>query len=633
MSEKAVELRNLLNKKNELTILDIKKKILVDDDSCLIDLLIEIIISDLNTIKCDIKRSDYRDLNKVFDLLNELIDNTFKFDYLVLTNCLNRTINKIERLIEESKNLKECGKYKKFFTILKENIEKTLFHIEYLDKGLSGKYDTLNFIENLIFSIKNYDYVKNAFEKFPVLLEVMSVDNSFIKRLINCFINSIDLNDAKDVIYFKQIIMFFIKHPSSNFTNDFRNRILNKLYEKLNMLGDNQHFIQEIKDLISNLGGVNISEIEDINTLNYCFRINRAFNINVINSLKNLENFNSKKYIDLRKKHVITIDSPHTMSFEDAISLEKLPNGSYELIIYIIDANNLVGHNKLIDEYAYNLGETIYIPGEPLNMLPHDLSTTLCSLNQNKDSYAIAHAFEVTPKFEIVPNSMKVFNCLINVSNNYFFDDVENMLNNGGDSETLKMFKQLIEISDILRGSNKQKEQYHKVKEIIEAINNEDVPKISYTNFYASKIIEESKVLTNYSIAKEMSINNYPFIYRNNEFKNNDLSALANHNNNLENIISTIDLIYDNSKYSSINKGHHGLGLEVYAHASTPARKYCSLYCQFLEQRFLIDKNFSDEFIEQVNKELPFITSHLNERSVLNEQYITSYGKILRKTG
>ena len=319
----------------------------------------------------------------------------------------------------------------------------------------------------------------------------------------------------------------------------------------------------------------------------------------------------------------------------EGIVLEKLPNGSYEFIVYILDVNGLVGHNKMVNDYAYNLGETIYVPGKPLGMLPHDLSTTLCSFIQGKVSYAIAHSFEVTPHFEIVPNSMKVFNCIINVSNNYYFDDIENILNNGGDVDTLKMVKQLIELSDALRDSNKQKEQYHKVKEIIGAINNGNAPTITYTNYYGSRIIGESKVLTNYSIAKEMNINGYPFIYRNNEFESNDLSklmlSLTSHNNNLENIINTINSIYGQSKYSSINKGHHGLGLDVYAHASTPSRKYVSFYCQGLEQIFLIDKNPTDELLERINQELPLITSHLNERSILNEQYITSYQKILRK--
>jgi len=83
---------------------------------------------------------------------------------------------------------------------------------------------------------------------------------------------------------------------------------------------------------------------------------------------------------DITKKVIITIDPPDAKDFDDAISLEKDAQGNWMLGVHIADVCHFVPADSPLDAEAKNRGNSAYLPGKTLPMLPEVLSNGVCSL-------------------------------------------------------------------------------------------------------------------------------------------------------------------------------------------------------------------------------------------------------------
>ncbi|HEX9010985.1 MAG TPA: RNB domain-containing ribonuclease, partial [Holophagaceae bacterium] len=91
---------------------------------------------------------------------------------------------------------------------------------------------------------------------------------------------------------------------------------------------------------------------------------------------------------DLRSVLTCTVDPPTAKDFDDAISLEALPDsegGGWILGVHIADVSHYVEEGGPLDEEARLRGTSVYFPDEAIPMLPERLSGDLCSLRQGVD--------------------------------------------------------------------------------------------------------------------------------------------------------------------------------------------------------------------------------------------------------
>src|SRR5207253_11229128 len=88
---------------------------------------------------------------------------------------------------------------------------------------------------------------------------------------------------------------------------------------------------------------------------------------------------------DLRNQFIVTIDPDDARDFDDAINVEKLPNGGWQLGVHIADVAAYVEPGGALDREARRRGNSVYLPDRVIPMLPERLSNGVCSLKPEVD--------------------------------------------------------------------------------------------------------------------------------------------------------------------------------------------------------------------------------------------------------
>ncbi len=88
---------------------------------------------------------------------------------------------------------------------------------------------------------------------------------------------------------------------------------------------------------------------------------------------------------DLRKVFTLTIDPLDARDFDDALSVEELKNGEWEIGVHIADVSHYVQPGGALDREAQRRGNSTYLVGEVVPMLPHRLSSGICSLVEGEE--------------------------------------------------------------------------------------------------------------------------------------------------------------------------------------------------------------------------------------------------------
>jgi ribonuclease R len=105
---------------------------------------------------------------------------------------------------------------------------------------------------------------------------------------------------------------------------------------------------------------------------------------------------------DFRGLPIVTIDGETARDFDDAVLVRAMPNGNSELQVHIADVGWYVGEASAIDTEARLRGTSVYFPDRAVPMLPHALSSGMCSLLPNEDRFVLSCIMEIDPEGEIV---------------------------------------------------------------------------------------------------------------------------------------------------------------------------------------------------------------------------------------
>ena len=91
---------------------------------------------------------------------------------------------------------------------------------------------------------------------------------------------------------------------------------------------------------------------------------------------------------DITQDVIITIDPPDAKDFDDAISLRKDKEGNWILGVHIADVSAFIPMHSPLDKEAQQRGNSVYLPGKVIPMLPEVLSNGICSLQPEQKRFA-----------------------------------------------------------------------------------------------------------------------------------------------------------------------------------------------------------------------------------------------------
>lgn len=400
--------------------------------------------------------------------------------------------------------------------------------------------------------------------------------------------------------------------------------------------------------IIEILGGINEAGVDMLSLIKQ-YELPAEFPTEVVHEAKafgdkiNPDDIKGRK--DLRKDVVFTIDGEDAKDLDDAIHVEKLPNGNYRLDVHIADVSNYVREKTELDKEAYLRGTSIYMLGRVIPMLPRELSNGICSLNAGQDRLTLSCSMEITPKAKVVTSD--IYKGVINVTERMTYTDVQKIIDKS-DNEVLERYKNYIsdfelmaELATILK--EKRRENGYLNLDIPESkiILDKDgyaVDVKKYETYFANEIIEQFMLIANETVAEKFYWLQAPFIYRNHEAP--DLDKIKDLNKVLYNFgykikISKEDIIYPNefakiledikgkneekvisniilrtlrvAKYEAENKGHFGIASKYYCHFTSPIRRYPDLFIhriisKYLESNYMVNDFFIKKYSARAEK-------------------------------
>ena len=87
---------------------------------------------------------------------------------------------------------------------------------------------------------------------------------------------------------------------------------------------------------------------------------------------------------------------------DDAVNVKKNDDGTYTLGVHIADVSYYVKSGSKLDKEAITRGTSIYMMDRVIPMLPKELSNGICSLNEQKDRFAISVIMKINEKGKVV---------------------------------------------------------------------------------------------------------------------------------------------------------------------------------------------------------------------------------------
>ncbi|KAJ8320151.1 hypothetical protein KUTeg_001738 [Tegillarca granosa] len=104
---------------------------------------------------------------------------------------------------------------------------------------------------------------------------------------------------------------------------------------------------------------------------------------------------------DFRDVCVFTIDPSTARDLDDAVSIEKLKDGTYEVGVHIADVSHFLKEGTFLDSIASRRATSVYLVQKVIPMLPRILCEQLCSLNPDEDKLTFSVVWKMSDTGEI----------------------------------------------------------------------------------------------------------------------------------------------------------------------------------------------------------------------------------------
>jgi exoribonuclease-2 len=348
--------------------------------------------------------------------------------------------------------------------------------------------------------------------------------------------------------------------------------------DKFNRAGEAKSFLSEIgiKDVegaiefLIKTGSWQVDEDPLIKR----FSITEDFPKKVNEEVKQIleEPFSDEGLEDLTRLEVFSVDDENTQDIDDAISIEETDEGT-TLGIHIANVAAYVPKWSPMDDEALKRGETIYLPENHIHMFPAELIKKRLSLIKGTERKALSLLVQFDDNLNI--KNYRFTNSKILVRENITYSKASKYFD--ADAIGIK-FKQ---IAEKLREKRLQAGaliiQLPQLKIRIDEDSNITIEK-NRMNSVAHKTNSEFMILMNRMAGKFLKDNKVPGIFRS---QPEAISEDARSHDENDPLYAIHVLKYLRAPRVGLDPGPHlSLGIDVYAQATSPIRRYTDLLIQ-----------------------------------------------------
>jgi exoribonuclease-2 len=375
--------------------------------------------------------------------------------------------------------------------------------------------------------------------------------------------------------------------------------------------------IESTHDIFRVLVKLGIFDEDENIELRHC-DVSPDFAENVLAQAAQIGSSNSMDSVDSSRKDLthmplITIDGQGTLDFDDAISIEEMGD-SFRLGVHIVDVGHFIQKNDVVDQEARWRGSSIYMPDQKISMLPPVLAEGLCSLKAGELRPAISIMINLSPMAEIV--DYEIFQSRIKVEHQLTYYDVNIYADENRDMRILRDIAEKFRKKRLDDGAIQIT-----VPEISVWVNENREVSINKINRESPgrMLVSELMIMANWLMAKYLKDRQMPAIFRSQPkarerlYKNQEGTLFQNWMQ--RRLLSRFVL-------SARPEWHSGLGLDAYATATSPIRKYSDLVTQRQIRASLgLESAYTVNQINEIIQSLELPMSHVGRLQYTRHRY------------
>lgn len=369
--------------------------------------------------------------------------------------------------------------------------------------------------------------------------------------------------------------------------------------------------------------------------------------------------------IDLRNECIVTIDGEDAKDLDDAISLNILDNGLFELGVHIADVSHYVQENTPLDKDAYERATSVYLTDRVVPMLPQRLSNGICSLHPHEDRLTMSCVMEIDSNGDV--QNYRIFNSVIRSAKRMTYTRVNQVLLEG-DRQAREEYLDFIPLLERMRELHYT--LYHKRRrrgaidfesiesKIIVDENGKPLDIELRERGVAERMIESFMLCANETIAHHFVQNKVHGIYRVHERPAEDkmqkfmefvtnfgimMKGTSEHvtSKALQKVLTHVeDKPYEpvvsavllrsmkQARYDVEPLGHYGLATDDYTHFTSPIRRYPDLIVHRLLKRMIQQpRQVSEDAIFSKLEDIAQQSSLMERRAVDCEREVDTLKK------
>lgn len=352
--------------------------------------------------------------------------------------------------------------------------------------------------------------------------------------------------------------------------------------------------------------------------------------------------------VDRRDRLVFTIDPEDARDHDDALSIRPVGGDRWEVGVHVADVSHFVRPGTPLDHEALRRGTSVYLVDRVVPMLPHRLSSDLCSLRPDEDRLAVSLLAVLDGSGRV--HRVRFERSLIRSRHRLTYEEVQEVLEGRSSiaPDTDGALRNLAELARVLRAGREARGSLDfDLPEARVVLGEGGVPTAieRRSRLEAHRLIEDFMLLANEIVARKLTSRGVPVLYRVHEppsrqriEKLRDFLAALGHilpergvrprdlqrvlkgfeGRPEERLVSSVVLrSLARARYTPENLGHFGLATRHYSHFTSPIRRYPDL----LLHRRVVDALILRRPVEEEGREtLASLGDHCSVRERVAEQ-------------